>query len=247
MISFSLFWFAIPLAILGAIALRVTVGLYRMFVPSVALVPERRPRPEPRPEVVAVTGESGADITDRPALREERFSHEPLAGAASVEADGETESGPMTVPAFKMAFAALAIVFFGTAFLTAFSRLFLMAIVFILQGKGMLGPGSPDALYLAVEVALLPTGLLLMARLLQDLLPTTFVNGCILVAWWLFGFVAYLFFLGLAWWAITAFCGWGFKLLQPSASTALLLICPVFVRVFFALDFPGRRGMITSR
>lgn len=189
MIAFSLFWFAIPLAIFGAIALRMTVATFLMIDPP-------RPQPatprtsepeskEPAPTPMVKEMLTGTDITATAPARKEGITSIPTVTHAAEEGEDDTEeetpTGPMQVPPFKAAWALLVVVLVGTACMAAFARMVVLAIVAILQSKGMVGEGDFCAIFTAVEAMLLPLGLLLLARLLRDFLPTTFTNACLIV------------------------------------------------------------------
>lgn len=250
MISLMLFGLAIPLAVLGAIALRLTVAVYTGIRPEIAAMPTRRPRGEP--EVAATLtrptpATGGTDITaTSPIGTEQRITGAP---PADVPADEEAEPGPMTIPAFKMAFATLAIVLFGTAFLTGAVRLVVLALMAILQGKGMVGPGDHGQVATVAEAMLLPVAFFLLALLLRDLLPTTFNNACVLAALSLVAFCLVVLLWYAVLWVVLTLGGWLFTWLKPTPvpTAALLLAVPLLVRAFFRLDLAGRSGQNRCR
>lgn len=241
MISFALFILAIPLAVLGAIALRLTVAVYT------GLRPELAPRPRLEPDLVGsfarpTPAEGGTDFTaTSPLGTEQRITGEPPADAPT---DEEAEPGPLTLPAFKMAFATLAIVLFGTAFLTGAVRLVMLALMAILQSKGMVGPGDHGPVATVAEAMLLPVGFFLLALLLRDLLPTTFNNACVLAALSLVAFCLVVLLWYAVLWVVLTLGGWLFTWLKPTPAptAALLLAVPLLLRAFFRLDVAGRSG-----
>ena len=101
----------------------------------------------------------------------------------SIEPDPESEpvvASPARVPDYRISFALLLSVIFVTSFIAGFGSLVSMAVFEILSGKGIVPKSSLGTFSVGVEVLLLPVGLVMLAWLLQEWLPTRFSTACLI-------------------------------------------------------------------
>jgi hypothetical protein len=189
-ISFScfLFGFAIPLAVFASPLLRFSVWLYNGLAGWVLPTPHI---PRPEPEELAEAGARSHEplvsdqVTTAPTLSPQSVTTIPTAESLPEEA----VSTHLHVPAFKMAVFTLLVVLIATSIVAGFGKLLAMAVLEVVRGRGGASRTDFSTVYTIVEILLLPLGFLLLARMLQELLPADFVTACLVAALYLVLFV----------------------------------------------------------
>jgi hypothetical protein len=185
-ISFScfLFGFAIPLAVFASPLLRFSVWLYNGLAGWVLPIPHI-PRPETE-ELVEAGARSQEQLTSDLVTATPTRSPQAVTTVPTAESlPEEAVSTHLHVPAYKMAVATLFLVLIATAIVAGFGKLLAMALLEVVRGKGGASRTDFSTVYNIVEILLLPLGFLLLARMLQELLPADFVTACLVAALYL--------------------------------------------------------------